>query len=226
MKKLIYVFLIPFISLTIISCAKKSSEETNSTTTESEGKWTTICYLDSSDNHFYITTISVTGTNLEIKDEAHHDSSCNTDDVTTVMSFSSFSIGEEVTYSSVATGHKFTMNFDSLKYTPETAAVVSDLNTNSYCEYSDWALNTEKDITACFSSTIPANTTFLNIYKLVGNNLYLGFGSTSYPDSVDNEKAYIKQYVLNLHSNYSQLQTARRNHYTYEGGLHSQIPSK
>jgi len=226
MRHILIIVSIFLFSFTIISCAKKSSEETNSTTTELEGKWKTICYLDSSDNHFYITTISVTGTNLEIKDEAHHDSSCNTDDVTTVMSFSSFSIGEEVTYSSVATGHKFTMNFDSLKYTPETAAVVSDLNTNSYCEYSDWALNTEKDITACFSSTIPANTTFLNIYKLVGNNLYLGFGSTSYPDSVDNEKAYIKQYVLNLHSNYSQLQTARRNHYTYEGGLHSQIPSK
>ena len=136
MKKLIYVFLIPFISLTIISCAKKSSEETNSTTTELEGKWKTSCYLDSRNNHFYITTISVTGTNLEIKDEAHHDSSCNTDDETTVMSFSSLSIGEEeLSFSSGATGHKFTMNLASFKYTPETAADVSYVNTNSICGY-------------------------------------------------------------------------------------------
>ena len=193
MRHILIILSIFLISLTIISCAKKSSEETNSTTTELEGKWKTICYLDSRDNHYYITTISVTGTNLEIKDEAHHDSSCNTDNITTVMSNSSLSIGEEVTYSSGATGHKFTMNFDSVKYTAETAAAVSDLNTNSYCEYSDWALNTEKDITSCFSSIILANTTSLNIYKLVGNNLYLGFGLTSYPDSVNNEKAYIKQ---------------------------------
>ena len=90
------------------------------------------------------------------------------------------------------------MNLASFKYTPETAAVVSDLNTNSYCEYSDWALNTEKDITGktCGSLTIPvANTTYLSIYKLVGNNFYLGtFGTTgSYPDGVSNEPAYIKQ---------------------------------
>ena len=96
-------------------------------------------------------------------------------------------------FSSGATGHKFTMNLVSFKYTPETAADVSYVNTNSICGYSDWALNTEKDITACFSSTIPANKTFLNIYKLVGNNLYLGFGTASYPNSVNNEKSYIKQ---------------------------------
>ena len=133
MRHILIILSIFLISLTIISCAKKSSEETNSTTTELEGKWKTICYLDSRDNHYYITTISVTGTNLEIKDEAHHDSSCNTDDITTVMSNSSLSIGEEVTYSSGATGHKFTMNYASIKYTPESAAEVSVLNTNSYC---------------------------------------------------------------------------------------------
>ena len=198
MRHLLIIFYIFLFSFTIISCAKKSSEETNSTTTELEGKWKTSCYLDSRNNHFYITTISVTGTNLEIKDEAHHDSSCNTDDETTVWSNSSLSIGEEVTYSSGATGHKFTMNLASFKYTPETAADVSYVNTNSICGYSDWALNTEKDITGktCGSFTIPvANTTYLSIYKLVGNNLYLGsFGTTgSYPNSVSDAKAYIKQ---------------------------------
>jgi len=193
MKPSLHILLVLLFSLTVSSCAKKNSEETNSTTTELEGNWKTSCYLDSDNNHYYISTISVTGANLEIKDEAHHDSSCNTDDYNAVMSFSSLSIGEEVTYPSGATGHKFTMNYASIKYTPESAAEVSVLNTNSYCGYSNWDLNTEKDLTACFSSTIPANKIFLNIYKLVGNNLYLGFGTTSFPNSVDNEKSYIKQ---------------------------------
>ena len=197
MKKMIYVLVISFLSFTLFSCAKKSdTSSTTTTTTELEGAWQTSCYLGS-DNLSYITTISVTGTNLEIKDESHDDSSCNTDNGTLVASFSSLSIGEEeLSFSSGATGHKFTMNLASFKYTPETAADVSYANTNSICGYSDWALNTEKDITGktCGSLTIPvAKTTYLSIYKLVGNNLYLGFGTTSYPDSVNNEKAYIKQ---------------------------------
>ena len=108
------------------------------------------------------------------------------------------SIGEEeLSFSSGATGHKFTMNLASIKYTPETTAELIGLLSNSTCGYSDWALNTEKDVTGktCGSVTMPvANTTFLNVYKLVGNNLYLGsFGTTgSYPDSVSNAKAYIK----------------------------------
>ena len=198
MKKMIYVLVISFLSFTLFSCAKKS-DTSSTTTTELEGAWQTSCYLGSTDNHSYITTISVTGTNLEIKDESHDDSSCNTDNGTLVASFSSLSIGEEeLSFSSGATGHKFTMNLASFKYTPETAADVSYVNTNSICGYSDWALNTEKDITGktCGSLTIPvANTTYLSIYKLVGNNLYLGsFGTTgSYPNSVNDAKAYIKQ---------------------------------
>ena len=198
MKKMIYVLVISLLSLTLFSCAKKSdTSSTTTTTTELEGVWQTSCYLGS-DNLSYITTISVTGTNLEIKDEIHSDSSCNTDDGIFASNFSSLSIGEEISYSSGATGHKFTMNLASFKYTPETAADVSYVNTNSICGYSDWALNTEKDITGktCGSFTIPvANTTYLSIYKLVGNNLYLGsFGTTgSYPNSVNDAKAYIKQ---------------------------------
>ena len=198
MKKMIYVLVISFLSFTLFSCAKKS-DTSSTTTTELEGAWQTSCYLGSTDNHSYITTISVTGTNLEIKDESHDDSSCNTDNGTLVASFSSLSIGEEeLSFSSGATGHYFSMNLASFKYTPETAADVSYVNTNSICGYSDWALNTEKDITGntCGSYTYPsANTTYLSIYKLVGNNLYLGsFGTTgSYPNSVSNAKAYIKQ---------------------------------
>ena len=198
MKKMIYVLVISFLSFTLFSCAKKSDTSSTTTTTELEGAWQTSCYLGS-DNLSYITTISVTGTNLGIKDESHDDSSCNTDNGTLVASFSSLSIGEEeLSFSSGATGHKFTMNLASFKYTPETAADVSYVNTNSICGYSDWALNTEKDITGktCGSLTIPvANTTYLSIYKLVGNNLYLGsFGTTgSYPNSVSDAKAYIKQ---------------------------------
>ena len=197
MKKMIYVLVILFLSLTLFSCAKKSDTSSSTTTTELEGVWKTSCYIDSDNLSYYITTISVTGTNLEIKDEIHSDSSCNTDDGILASNFSSLTIGEERNYSSGSTGHRFTMNLDSIKYTPETTASVISLLTDRTCGYGDWALNTEKDVTGktCGSVTMPvANTTYLSMYKLVGNNFYLGtFGTTgSYPDGVSNAKAYIK----------------------------------
>ena len=91
MKKMIYVLVICFLSFTLFSCAKKSDTSSTTTTTELEGAWQTSCYLGS-DNLSYITTISVTGTNLGIKDESHDDSSCNTDNGTLVASFSSLSV--------------------------------------------------------------------------------------------------------------------------------------
>ena len=197
--KNLYIILILIFSFTIFSCAKKSdTSSTTTTTTELEGVWKTSCYISSDNLSYYITSISVTGTNLEIKDEIHSDSSCNTDDGIFASNFSSLSIGEEISFSSGATGHKFTMNLDSIKFTPETTASVISLLTDRACGYGDWALNTEKDVTGktCGSVTMPvANTTYLSMYKLVGNNFYLGtFGTTgSYPDGVSNEPPYIKQ---------------------------------
>ena len=127
MKKMIYVLVILFLSLTLFSCAKKSDTSSSTTTTELEGVWKTSCYIDSDNLSYYITTISVTGTNLEIKEEIHSDSSCNTDDGILASNFSSLTIGEERTYSSGSTGHRFTMNLDSIKYTPETTAAVISL---------------------------------------------------------------------------------------------------
>ena len=128
MKKMIYVLVILFLSLTLFSCAKKSDTSSSTTTTELEGVWKTSCYIDSDNLSYYITTISVTGTNVEIKEEIHSDSSCNTDGGILASNFSSLSIGEEVSFSSGATGHKFTMNLDSIKYTPELAFLVNILD--------------------------------------------------------------------------------------------------
>ena len=51
MKKMQYVLVILFLSFTIFSCAKKSSDESSSTT-EIEGTWQTPCYVSGS--YYYI----------------------------------------------------------------------------------------------------------------------------------------------------------------------------
>ena len=196
MKKNIHIILISLFSLTFISCAKKDDSSTT-TTTELEGAWSAACYVDT-DNNSSKNTITVLGTDVIVKYEVHSDSSCNTDLLTWEDTYSSLSIGDEISFESGATGHQYTFNVVSFKATPETPALVSLLNADSSCGVSDWALDTATNYTGktCGSTTAAAaNTTYLGLYKLVGNNLFLSvFNSTgTYPTKVSNTVTYVKQ---------------------------------
>ena len=195
--KNIYI-LILFFSFTIISCAKKSdtSSTSTTTTTEVEGTWVTSCFL--SGGVYRIHTITVTGTDVVVKYEWHTDSSCSTDYALWEDTYDSLSIGDEVTFSDATKGHKFTLEVVSFKLTPQTASVVSALNTDNSCGYSDWTLNTAKDITGktCDSTAVAvANTSVQGLYNIVGNNLFLGSLNTtgSYPTEVSTSITYVKQ---------------------------------
>ena len=195
MKNILQIILISLFCLTFISCAKK--DDSSTTTTELEGTWSAACYVDT-DNFSNKNTITVSGTDVIVKYEVHSDSSCNTDLLTWEDTYSSLSIGDEISFDSGATGHQYTFNVVSFKLTPETTALVSALNAESSCGVSDWALDTATNYTGktCGSTTYhAANTTYLGLYKLVGNNLFLGgFSSTgSYPTSVLNTITYVKQ---------------------------------
>ena len=193
----IYIILILIFSFTILSCAKKSdTSSTTTTTTEVEGTWLKSCY--SSGSYYRINTITVTGTDVVAKYEWHTDSSCSTDYALWEDTYDSLSIGDEVTFSDATKGHKFTLEVVSFKLTPQTASVVSALNTDNSCGYSDWTLNTAKDITGktCSSTAYDvANTSVQGLYNLVGNNLFLGSLNTtgSYPTEVSTSITYVKQ---------------------------------
>ena len=78
------------------------------------------------------------------------------------------------------------------------ASDVSAMNASSWCGYSNWTINTVKDYTGktCGSTSYHvANTTYLGLYMLVGNNLFLGdFSSTgNYPTSVYTSVPLVKQ---------------------------------
>ena len=192
--------MISLLSLTIFSCAKKSDTSSTTTTTELEGTWSAACFVDT-DNRSYKNTITVSGTDVIAKYEVHSDSSCNTDMWIWEDTYSSLSIGDERSFVGGATGHRFTLNVVSFTLAVQKTAIVSDLNTTSSCGVY-WELGKATDITGktCSSPTgsttyDAANTTYLSLYKLVGNNLFLGdFNSTgTYPTKVTNTVTYVKQ---------------------------------
>jgi len=181
------------IVIVFISCSKKDDEKDK--TTELEGTWSSVCYASGS--YYFIDSIIVSGTNFVMKEEYHDDSNCNTDNATVVYNLSGLSIKDEVVnFTSGATGHDFSVNVSNVKATLQNSYEVSYTNTVNGCGFSDWALNTEKDVTGktCGSTTYPpANVTLLGLYKLVGNNLNIAtFSTTSYPSFV-NSITYIKQ---------------------------------
>ena len=195
--KNIYIILILFLSFTIYSCAKKSdTSSTTATTTELEGTWLTSCYT-SSDNYTNIGKIVVSGTNVVHTSEAHSDTSCANDYSKWEYSYASLSIGDEVTFDDGTKGHKYTLNVDSFKHTPQSSSYVNHLNSQTACGFSDWTSNTVRDVTGltCGSTYPVKNTTSKGLYNLVGNNLFLGGHITtgSYPTGVTTTITYVKQ---------------------------------
>ena len=196
-----YIILILFLSFTIYSCAKKSdSSSSSSTTTEVEGTWVVSCYA--SGNYYLIKTIAVTGTSVVHKDEYHSDSSCATDYETWEVTFSSLSIGEAQTFatygSSGGSGHKFTMTLSTNTFTPHTSGMVSNDNTNSWCGFSGWEINTATSIAGktCGSNDYWAkDTAIYGKYILDGTKLMPKFTSGSHPSDVssDTSNTYVKQ---------------------------------
>ena len=195
--KNIYIILILIFSFIIFSCAKKSDTSSTTTTTELEGIWKTICHLHS-DNNSYIETITVSGTDSVETMEAHTDSSCANDWYKWDHSYSSLSIEDEVTFDDGTKGHKYTLNVASTNFTPQSSSYVSTLNSTSMCGYSDWTLNSSKDLAGVTCGAVTydlKNTTGKGLYNLVGNNLFLGgFITTgSYPTGVTTTITYVKQ---------------------------------
>ena len=188
MKNILYVLLLTGLSITLISCAKKTTtSSTTTTTTELEGTWITSCYASGS--VYFLQTLIVSGTDLTRIFKVYTNSTCSTDNGIWIDTFSSLSIGDNVTFVSGSTGHYFSLAVSTFTYTPTLASDVSAMNASSWCGYSNWTINTVKDYTGktCGSTSYHvANTTYLGLYMLVGNNLFLGdFSSTgNYPTSV------------------------------------------
>ena len=190
MKKMQYLLVILFLSFTIFSCAKKSSDESSSTT-EIEGTWQTSC--NSSGTIYKLQKLTVTGTNFTHTNEYHSDSSCATDYVLWVNSWGSLSIGEE---RSGGSGHQFTLTLSDITFTSQTSDDVTWNNNNSWCGLTGWEINTPVSVQGktCGSETqFATGKVVYGDYLLDGNNLYWTFDPDNYPTVNSNYRTFSKQ---------------------------------
>ena len=168
-----YIIPIIILSFVLLSCSK--DEEETSSTTELEGAWVTSCNTTPwQSNNYVVQTITVTGSALVWKWDVSSDSSCSNDFAIWTDSYSSLSLGNEVTLDNGSKGIKITMVVDSMIGLLQTETAVTDHS--GYCGDSDWALNTPKDISGktCAGVTYAAkNATVTGVYKLDGNSLLI-----------------------------------------------------
>ena len=62
--------------------------------------------------------------------------------------------------------------------TPNTVQTVSDFNNELKCSFSDWSLNTAKDVSNCTEALVQAScvtSSSKNIYFIENNKLYVGY---------------------------------------------------
>ena len=113
MKNLSWFVLVVSIAVIVSSCAKSDDSKTastdntsssddssgdSSTTTELEGTWVVSCFDDGGGNYL-IKTLTVTGTDFVDKVEIYSDSNCATNKDKWEYTYTSLSIGQEMTFS-------------------------------------------------------------------------------------------------------------------------------
>ena len=178
-------------------CGKVESETSSEEAlSELEGEWITSCYEVSS--LYVLRRAVISNDRVRLLSEFHTDENCSSDYYTDEENDTSLEEGSEVILSDGSSARRYTINLQSLKITPQSSTVVSILNSSSFCGFSDWALNIPKDYTGLTCNEVaypPKNTMYFGLYKVVGNNAFLGRARTdgTYPTSVSTETIYVKQ---------------------------------
>lgn len=169
MKQIITIFAV----LSLVACSQKK-EEANEPSESMEGSaWSTGC-VDTGQSVYDKRTANFTGGSFTIVSTMYADSACSTGYIKMEMA-GSYVISGVVSETTNYVGLDETIS--SINLTLLDATLVSYYNANSYCGFTNWAINVAKNIAGltCDGSTISAaGTTGYDIYY--ASNGILNFG--------------------------------------------------
>lgn len=156
-----------------------------------QGTWTYSCY-DESGSYVDLTYI-INGTNISTSKIYHSDASCTTQNYKDEGTYTDLSIGDNTTAGGFKE-YQFTYSVQSYNRTTLD-------NTTSSVGGCNWPKDETTDLlenTSCGFSQHRKNISFLNVYKIIGRNLYLGnpidtTRITNFPDKVNDNFIYVKQ---------------------------------
>ena len=178
MKNSLKWFFLILVVVICSSCAEKE-ESDDADTTFLEGTWKKACA--ESGSGIYSEDIMVfKNTSYTYYSNAYSDSACSTG-YTTIRYTYTLAVGSDATMADGSTtATKLTTTMVGVYLTLKTDALVSSLNTSSYCSANNWKKNVEKDITSkatedtCLELNDAIGTVYKDVIKLIGTDLWWG----------------------------------------------------
>ncbi len=162
-----------------------------------QGTWVTSCYFNGT---LYVKeTFTVSGTTISDHDNYYTDASCANLSFSEDGTYSSLSIDEDnpVTFTDGTTGYRFSAKTTSYTINVRTTQVADSLNSQALCGDTNWAANTPNELSGKVCDGVsypPINTTWMNLYNLIGSNILFGTPSiVTYPTTVNTSMVYVKQ---------------------------------
>ena len=186
MKNSLKWFFLILVVVIFSSCAEKE-ESDDADTTFLEGTWKKAC-AESGSGRYSEYIMVFKNTSYTYYSNAYSDSACSTG-YTTIRYTYTLAVGSDATMADGSTtATKLTLTSVGVYLTLKTDALVSSLNTGSYCSANNWEKNVEKDITSkatedtCFELNDAIGTVYKDVVKLKGTDLWWGV-NTSDKDS-------------------------------------------
>ena len=183
MKNSLKYFFLILVVVICASCAEKEEADTeNEPTTFVEGTWKKACSQSSSERYSeYIMVYKNTSRNYYANE--YSDSACSTAYRTLRYTYT-LAVGSDATMADGSTtATKVTETTVGVFETVITDALVSELNSNSYCG-GDWEKDVEKDITSkstedtCLDLDDAIGTVYKDVLKIKGTDLWWGVGTS------------------------------------------------
>jgi hypothetical protein len=144
-----------------------------------DGTWETACI--NSNNQYGKNVLTVTGANMNQVSYAYGDAACATQWLTVEMSATAqYGADSQI----VAGAKELDVVVSKVYLTGNESRIVDYLNQNTFCGFSDWAINQQKDITGltCGEETMPkTGDPYYDIYgQLQDGKLALGLADKEY----------------------------------------------
>ena len=183
MKNSLKYFFLILVVVICSSCAEKEESDDAEPTTFLEGTWKKACAQSGSVQYSeYIMVYK--NTSYTYYSNVYSDSACSTGSMTFRYTYT-LAVGSDATMADGSTtATKVTETTVGVYETVKTDALVSELNSNSYCSATDWEKDVEKDITSkstedtCLDLDDAIGTVYKDVIKIKGTDLWWGVGTS------------------------------------------------
>ena len=160
-----------------------------------QGTWILNCYKPPTSSKYINYTYKISGNNISTSRTYHSDSNCNDKDYIEEGSYGNLSVGDNIT-SSGFKDYQFTYSVKAYGRTPLDNSTA--LSFSGSCGIQNWSTDNYTDLIGNKLCGFTKNTTFMNVYRVVGTNLYLGNpidteSKISFPTNMSTNIVYIKQ---------------------------------